>query len=226
MRTSENKLFFYMAVACFLIICLGFGNFYLRRTLFSDEVISPTVHIHGLIFFLWMLFFLLQSALVQFRQTKVHRRIGFLGFVLSLAMLLSAVITTLEITEAGHRGIPGLMFSSTVGFFLLNINAILIFTGLVMAGLYFRKQSDVHKRLMLMATVIGLTPPAISRLPLVSGSEVLIPLVTAFVILFMPVIETIQHKRVHKVYLYSVPSVVFILPPVVEAMASLFAPLL
>ena len=95
-----------------------------------------------------------------------------------------------------------------------------------MAGLYFRKQSDVHKRLMLMATVIGLTPPAISRLPLVSGSEVLIPLVTAFVILFMPVIETIQHKRVHKVYLYSVALVVFILPPVVEAMASLFAPLL
>lgn len=215
----STDIYFVMAIVSFMLICLGFGNFYLPRVFNPEEVISSNIHIHAATFFAWMILFLVQSTLVYKRKVALHVHLGSLGFFLAIAMLASAIVTTLEITEAGHKGIPGLMFTSPEGFFLLNINAILIFTGLALTGLYFRNKPDMHKRLMLMATVLGLTPPAISRLPLVSGNEALIPVVVAIVVLAAPIYEWYTQRTFHKAYRLSMPLIIFILPPVVEILA-------
>ena len=216
---QERRLFLLMAILSFVLVCLGFGNFYLARLLDPDESISPTIHIHGFLFFLWMIFFLLQNALVNSNKTATHMKLGVIGLVLCIGMLASAVVTTLEITAAGHRGIPGLMFSTPKAFLILNMNAIGVFVVLVLAGFLVRRKTDMHKRFMMMAVVIGLTPPAISRLPFVSGNELLIPLVVGAVVLALPLYEARRNGYFHPAYRISLPLVILILPPVVELIA-------
>jgi len=80
-------------------------------------------------------------------------------------MSVVAALTAITVARLGHRGIPGVEFPDAEGVLLLNFAAAIVFTALVAAGWYFRRKPQVHKRLMLMATVGGLMPPGISRLP-------------------------------------------------------------
>lgn len=52
---------------------------------------------------------------------------------------------------------------------IVGVADIAVFTGLAVAGLAWRRRPDVHKRLMLLATLGGLMWPAITRMPIVAG---------------------------------------------------------
>ncbi len=222
MNKINHSFYTFMSVLSLILIVLGFGNFYGGKIISGNGYLSTSIHIHGAIFISWMIFFLLQNVLVLKNKTHLHKKIGPIGFFLALAMLISAIYTTYEVTELGHRGFDGLLFTSPKAFLILNFNAILIFTLLVFLGLYYKNSPETHKRLMLMSTIVGLTPPGISRVPFITGSELKISLFTAIFISIAPVYEYIKTKELHAAYKYSLPLVIFILPPVVELLAKLF----
>lgn len=148
---------------------------------------------------------------------KWHYRLGKMGIVLAGLMLFSAFFTALEAARQGHLGIPGVEFPTVGGFLFLNLASACIFTILAFAGWLLREKPHLHKRLMLMATVAGLAPPGISRLPLFSGHT---PAIAAFTMLFIfagPIYDWRTLGKPSKAYLFSLPLVVFILPPVVTA---------
>jgi hypothetical protein len=57
---------------------------------------------------------------------------------------------------------PG--FSSPLIFLTIPLTDILVFAILIIAAFYFRRRTDIHKRVMLLAT-IGILPAAVARLP-------------------------------------------------------------
>ena len=56
-RTSTQYFYFYMALSCTAVAFLGFAPTYWLPMAARTFKSNPIVHIHGLVFFCWTLFF-------------------------------------------------------------------------------------------------------------------------------------------------------------------------
>jgi len=159
----EHRFFMGMAVVIALIVLVGFGPTYYLRPVFRSEALEPVFHLHGFVFSIWVVFFVVQTALVFTRRTPVHRRLGVFGGVWAAVMLVVGYLAAIASARRGFSppgGPPALVF------FAIPISDLVVFAVFVGMALYFRRQSAIHKRLMLLATISILTA-AIARLPYV-----------------------------------------------------------
>lgn len=219
-RASDHKFFTYMSLASFFFVVVGFGNFYGRRVFTQPEPVSTIIHIHGAVFFSWIVAFVLQVYFITKNKIQLHMKVGKAAVIIAVAMLLSGFLTSVYAAKTGELGIPGVMFPTIEGFLLLNLASLAVFIFLAAAGWWNRNRPQYHKRFMLMATVAGLVPPGISRLPLLSGITPAIAATVMFFVLLGPIYDWKVHGKPHKAYLISLPLVIFILPPVVTAISS------
>jgi hypothetical protein len=95
-----------------------------------------------------------------------------------------------------------------------------VFAALVGAGWYFRRSSQTHKRLMLMATAGALVGPGVSRLPFVSGKPPVIGMLALAFLLAGPVYDLVTRRRVHLAYVWSVLLALLAIPPVVAQLSA------
>lgn len=148
-RPLVSKFYVTMAVIFAAIAFSGFAATYwlqVARGIFAG---SPLLHLHGLLFSLWTLFFLSQALLVADRRLKSHRAWGLLGISIATAMLfvgLAVAIGSLQSRlEAGHG-------DAARAFAIVPISGILLFATLVTAAIVNLRRPEWHKRLMLVAT--------------------------------------------------------------------------
>jgi hypothetical protein len=71
-----------------------------------------------------------------------------------------------------------------------------VFAGLAATAIYFRRHSDIHKRLMVLA-MVNLLPPALGRLPI---PDPLVGVGTLAFLLMGPVYDRFTRGRVHWIY--------------------------
>jgi uncharacterized membrane protein len=116
----------------------------------------PTTDIllHSFVAAMWLALFFTQAVLVRAGNTRVHRRLGWIGIPLAIAVVASGFATTIA---QGRRGFalwwdPDLTFDSLAEL-VHPLGDLLTFSLLVTAALIWRRRSDVHKRLMLLAAV-------------------------------------------------------------------------
>jgi hypothetical protein len=160
-RGRERVFYTGMAAAFLVIVFAGFARTYYLRPYFAAAPLQPLLHLHGIIFSAWIVLLLVQTALVASKRTGTHRRLGAAGAVLAALMVVVGTATAIiraKIVEVP----PGA--SSPLIFLTIPLGDMLVFAILVGAGFYFRRRVDVHKRLMLLAT-ISILPAAVARLP-------------------------------------------------------------
>jgi hypothetical protein len=161
-RARADRIFFAaLALVCAVTILGGFTpTFYLRETLSpSAAPLRTTVVIHGAVFTTWVVLFVAQTALISARRRELHRRLGLAGVALVVAMLAIG-IPLIAGFERGH----GEEAPLTLAVHLLgNVAPLVSFAGFAGAGLAWRRQPDLHKRLMLFAT-LALQPAGFARL--------------------------------------------------------------
>ena len=155
----------------------------------------PLLHLHGFVFSSWIVLFVIQTTLVAAHRTDIHRRLGILGGVIATLMVLLGVTTAVVRASQGAAppGVPPL------GFLVVPLGDMLVFPILVGAGLYFRRQPDVHKRLMLLAT-ISILAAAIARLPFAimqAGPPAFFGLTDVFVVVCV-LYDLITLRRIHR----------------------------
>ena len=160
---KRNERLFYtgMAAVLLIIVFLGFSRTYYLRPAFHPEPLQALLHVHGFVFTLWIALFITQTTLIATRRTRTHMRLGVAGGVLAVLMLIIGTLTAL-VRAKSFAPPPG--FSSPLVFLTIPLGDMLGFAILVGAAFYYRRRLDIHKRLMLLAT-IGLLPAAIARLP-------------------------------------------------------------
>jgi uncharacterized membrane protein YozB (DUF420 family) len=158
---TPSLFFLWVSVACAALIFGGFVPTYwapLATTSLGE--MAPVVHLHGIIFFSWALFLLLQTWLIGQRRVAAHRSVGLVGISLATAMVILGFIVSLranvERMEAGQ-----VARAYDLGF--SNSFALVAFAVLVALAIVKRAQPAAHKRLMLFATLMILTP-AVGRL--------------------------------------------------------------
>lgn len=158
----RSKLFYPAAaiVGC-AIIFLGFARTYYLKEFFGTPALPTLLHLHGIVMTAWMLLLVVQATLVSVRRTDIHRRLGVLGGVLAVAIVAIGVTVGIRSARLGHAptGIPALSFLA------IPLGDMFVFATMVAAAMYYRRRPELHKRLMLIATVAVL-PAGIARWPL------------------------------------------------------------
>src|SRR5580692_13052860 len=104
-RTVER--FFYTGMAVLLCLCvfIGFRLSYYQAGMLRAPLPSPILHIHGAVFTLWMLLFVLQAALISARRVKWHRSFGTVAFCLPPIMIVLGVMAGVDALRRGvHFG--------------------------------------------------------------------------------------------------------------------------
>jgi hypothetical protein len=161
--TRRRERFFYtgMAVAFFITVFAGFSRTFFLRPYFNAQPLIPLLILHGTVFTSWLALFFIQTTLVATNRTRIHRRLGIAGGVIAILMLI--IGTTTAIIRARIINLPPNSPSPLV-FLTIPLGDMLVFGILVSAAFYFRRRADMHKRLMLLAT-IAILPAAVARLP-------------------------------------------------------------
>ena len=208
--------FFYaaMSVVAAAVIVAGFASTYGPKVLSGSPAVPLVIHLHAALFACWLGLFVAQTLLVMRGHVLAHMRLGRAGMVLAGLMLATGVAAAVHAGRAGHRGIPGVEFPTSDGFLLLNVASVSVFAVLAAAGWWWRRRPQAHKRLMLAATVAGLMPPGISRLPGVAGHDGVIAGLAVAFLLVGPVYDLVTRRRVHAAYT-GLLLAVLIVPPVV-----------
>jgi hypothetical protein len=149
---------FYVTMAA-IFVAIAFGGFLgtywlqIARGTFNG---SPLLHVHGLLFSLWTLFFFSQATLIANRRLRTHRAWGLLGISLATAMLFMGLAVAIEgmrnRIEAGYG-------EAARAFVITPVSAVLLFAALVAAAMFNLRRPEWHKRLMLVATASILQAP-------------------------------------------------------------------
>jgi hypothetical protein len=160
-KRRERLFYTGMAIAVVITVFAGFARTFYLRPYFGTPSLTPLLHLHGIVFTSWLVLFLTQTTLVAANRTGIHRRLGIVGAV--IAVLMVVVGTATAIIRAKVVDVPP-GSPSPLAFLTIPLGDILVFASLVGAGFYFRRRVDTHKRLMLLAT-IAILPAAIARLP-------------------------------------------------------------
>jgi hypothetical protein len=152
---------FYVTMAA-IFAAIAFGGFFMTYWLQVAQGTftgSAMLHLHGLLFSAWTLFFLSQAIMMANGRYRSHRKWGLLGISLATAMVFIGLAVALQGLQArldlGH-GDPARAFA------IIPISGILLFGGLVTGAIANLRRPEWHKRLMLVATA-GILQAAVAR---------------------------------------------------------------
>ncbi len=202
-RTHERIFFGGMAILLCVVVIIGFAPTYFMAGLINAPLPSPILHYHGAAFTLWMVLFLIQSALISAKRVAWHRSFGTIAFCLPPVMIVLGLIAALNALERGVM-IGPLDPSTSLAIPLLGIFS---FTILILAAWRARRRPDAHKRLVLLATIelveaafgrfpwarIGLSPAAGA----VTGLGILVLLVVVY--------DLVSLHRLHRSTMWAAP---------------------
>jgi hypothetical protein len=161
LKRRERVFYSGMAIAIAITVFAGFSRTWFLRPYFAQvQPLIPLLVLHGVIFTSWIALFVTQTTLVATKRTRTHMRLGIAGAGLAFLMIVVGSITAI-VRAKGAVPAPGI---NALPFLTIPLGDMLVFGLLISAAFYYRRRVDVHKRLMLLAT-IGILPAAIARLP-------------------------------------------------------------
>ena len=160
-KRSERLFYTVMAAALVITVFAGFSRTFYLRPYFHPEPLLPLLILHGIIFSSWLALFVTQTTLVAAKRTRTHMRLGIAGGVLAALMILIGTLTAVVRAKTVTTP-PG--FPNPLVFLTIPLGDMLVFAILISTAFYFRLRTDIHKRVMLLAT-IGILPAAVARLP-------------------------------------------------------------
>jgi hypothetical protein len=152
------------------------------------------VHLHGALLTSWIALFVIQSSLIGMGRVDLHRRLGVFGAALATAIVVTGPIVLVHamVRELAQPEVDPFWFV----IFGVDLVILLDFTVLVGLAFAFRRRSEMHKRLMLLATAAMLLPP-LARVPL----DLLSTWLVFYACVLTPVaIDTIRHGRLHPAF--------------------------
>lgn len=159
-QVAPNRFYLTMALTCALVAILGFVPTYWAPLAAGALAEAPIVHLHAVLFTAWSAFFVAQAALVAGGRVARHRALGLVGISLATGMLLVGLATAIHSTEVQIA----MGFADRArGFMIVPVTTILFFACAVAFAIANRTRPEIHKRLMLVAS-IAILMAAVARI--------------------------------------------------------------
>ena len=218
-RGFRTRFFFAMSAAILAIVLVGFAPTLYLRVLFDVPPIPLYVYVHGALLTVWFALLVVQSALIRGGGVAMHRRLGAVGVCVGLAVVVTSALVTFRFA---HRIMhtpaePDRNLSAMMGFGIDtplldlaatalwgNLTSLATFTGLLGCAVLMRNRGDVHKRLVILASLSILAPAIarISRWPGLGGDlGPLVPIVLLLLLSALVCYDFYSRQRVHWVTL-------------------------
>jgi hypothetical protein len=192
---SGSPRAFYLAMSLLMLAVVTYG---FSRTVGDALLHTRRPHrfvvllsIHGAVFYAWMVLFAVQSALVRWRNLRVHRLLGWFGA--ADAVLVVAMGLWATFAEPAPLALERIGMVSMAGFGIPVALAIL-----------WRRRPAYHRRLLLIGTAM-LTNAAFARFPgsylpnhfFYAGTDLILAMGMGH--------DLWMEKRIHAVYRYGMP---------------------
>jgi hypothetical protein len=145
-----------MALAMVITVFIGFSRSYYLKPWYGTPELGTLLHLHGLVFTTWVVFFLAQTTLVASGRTYLHRRMGIAGAVLAALVVIVGLTVAITRVSTGVSPIPGV---PPLAFLAIPFFDMVVFAILVSAAIYLRRRLEAHKRLMTLAMITLLAAP-------------------------------------------------------------------
>lgn len=163
-RTRERVFFGGMALLMIATILLGFRATYFPLGARPAALSSWVIVLHGTVFSLYLLLFLVQTALISARRVQWHMKLGLWMYGLAALMIPLGVLAA---ADELRRDVAGNVFSMGADprtFSLGSVLSIVAFGTLIAMSYAMRRRPDMHKRLALYAT-LSMMDAGIDRWP-------------------------------------------------------------
>jgi hypothetical protein len=195
---ARRRFYVVMSDVLLTMIVVGFWPSYFGPLLRGATQAPWILHLHGWIYMGWMFLLVAQTVLAAQGRIRQHRTVGNFGIALgsvvfAMGVLVSFVAPVMTF-NAGTRTLD-----EAAGFLLIPLGDMALFGPLFFSAVAYRNKPELHKRLMILAT-IAIAFAAIFRMQALG-----LPLAAGLTIWFaLPVIAMAYdfrtQGRIHPVY--------------------------
>jgi len=194
-------LWTWLALAMLAVAIAGFAPSIID-TAGRKAPLSPLAAAHGIVSFCWLGIFLVQGRLVATGRIALHRRIGGAASFILAVMIPLAYATSVSMVRRGFDLSGDLRIENDPLYeFIFPFGDLLLFTVLVTTAIAYRRQPEIHKRLMLFANIALMGAPLahfIGHRPRLAAMPAAIILVPISMFLLVAVArEYLLTRRVH-----------------------------
>lgn len=202
-KRKKNSFYLLIAIVGLLAVVVGFFTTYLKPSFSGDFSAPVIVHIHGAFAFGWILLFLVQALTIKFKNFRLHKKLGYLGIFIAIGTAVTLLPTGLfQVKRDLSKGWGDTAISQIVGI----LTTALMFLVLVGAGIAYRRKPKIHKRLLLLATIVLLWPAWFRfrhYFPSVPRPDIWFAVVLADSLIILSwVADKITYGKIHPVLLY------------------------
>lgn len=166
--TLTCQKFFYTGSAALLFILMfwGFHLFYLHGQAYPGRPLTPPIRplliAHGIAMMSWMVLFMVQPLLVATGNRRIHMKVGVFGATLALVVTFLGVQVAIGAASVNPPDLK-LWGLAPKQFMMVSLSAIILFALFVGIGILNRKHRDIHRPMMLLATLSAI-PAALDRI--------------------------------------------------------------
>lgn len=148
----RRKFYVVLAAVMVAMIFVGFWPSYYGPLLRGASEAPWILHVHGAIYIAWMLLLVGQTVLAATGRLRAHRSVGNFGIglgsiVFAMGLLVSFVAPVMTY-NAGTRSLD-----EAAGFLLIPLGDMVLFGALFFPAVAYRHRAELHKRLMILATI-------------------------------------------------------------------------
>ena len=190
-----------MSLVIAVVVVYGFSHTFERRLVHPSPAPPWILYLHATVFSGWVLFFILQTALVRTRNVRIHRTLGWFGVALGSAVPLIGVSTAVTM----DRFRSSVLHVANAGrFAIISFNDMVCFTVAFALAVYWRKKPDYHRRLMFIASC-ALTSAAFGRMPVILKSHTFYAGVDGLILCGL-LRDWIADGKINVIYRYALPA--------------------
>ncbi len=158
-RVERSRFYVWLTGVMVLVAFGGFTPTFWSPMARGTSVGPPVLYVHGLLFSAWVLFLFAQAALVASGRTLRHKDWGLAGVALASAMAFSVPLVVLtQLADAEAAGFA----DQARRFAIVPLLALPLWGGLLVLAFANVRRPEVHKRLIILAT-ISMLQAAVAR---------------------------------------------------------------
>jgi hypothetical protein len=203
-RLLGQYFYFFMSLLIGAVVVYGFGQTVDQRLFHPSHPKPLLLSIHAVIFSAWVVFYIVQSALVRTGNVLRHRLLGWFGVALGVAIPVIGTVTAVTMRRLDLLDPESAGRAPLLRIALLDLAS---FTIPFALAIYLRTKPELHRRFMLIASC-ALTAAAFVRFPAMFHPWPWYYVGVDFLVFLGVLRDLIVSRRVHPIYLCVLPALI------------------
>lgn len=185
--SKEEPFFYYFSGILLITVVFAFSMNILLKNYHLNSNMSLVI-IHGISMLLWYFILFWQTRQIRINNIKAHKQLGLMTIFLAIAIVISGIM--IAISNYKGEGESLTLFGNFSGMFIFGV--------LYLFALKNRHKPDIHKRLMIVASITMLSPALVRILRIFDINDFVTLPFWLLYIAALPIYDFRKLKRVHK----------------------------